>query len=87
VSAHWIDSWHTGTAAIAFAGTSTGVALSVRGTYPTPPGPDWGWRIDLAADDAALRVVMFNVWPADQGGKEELAVEAVYARAAARPGG
>jgi len=85
VSAHWIDSWHTGTAAIAFAWMSSGGALSVRGTYPAPPGPDWGWRIDLTADDAALRVVMFNVWPTDQGGKEELAVEAVYTRAAARP--
>ncbi len=84
-SAHWIDSWHTGTAAIALAGTPASGTLSVRGTYPAPPGPDWGWRIDLAADGGALRVVMFNVWPADQGGKEELAVEAVYVRAAARP--
>jgi uncharacterized protein len=85
VSAHWIDSWHTGTAAIALAGTSAGGALSVRGTYPAPPGPDWGWRIDLATDGGVLRVVMFNVWPADQGGKEELAVEAVYSRAAGCP--
>jgi hypothetical protein len=27
-----------------------------------------------------LRRVMWNVWPAEQGGKEELAVEAVYER-------
>jgi hypothetical protein len=27
------------------------------------------------------RIVMHNVWPQEQGGKEELAVEAVYNRA------
>jgi hypothetical protein len=29
--------------------------LSVRGYYAAPPGPDWGWRIDLqSAGDSAL---------------------------------
>jgi hypothetical protein len=27
-----------------------------------------------------LRIIMHNVWPQEQGGKEELAVEAEYAR-------
>ena len=52
--------------------------LSVRGTYAAPPGPDWGWRIDVTPAGDTLRVVMYNVWPQEQGGKEELAVEAEY---------
>jgi hypothetical protein len=54
---------------------------SVRGTYAAPPGPDWGWRIDVTPDGDKLRIEMHNVWPEEQGGKEELAVEAVYGRA------
>ena len=29
---------------------------------------------------STLPIVIHNVWPEEQGGKEELAVEAVYAR-------
>jgi hypothetical protein len=48
------------------------------GSYAAPPGPDWGWRIEIAAEQCkALRLVMFNIWP---DGKEELAVEAAYVR-------
>jgi hypothetical protein len=57
-----------------------GPTLSVRGSYAAPPGPDWGWRIDVIAGGEKLRIVMFNVWPQEHGGKEDLAVEAVYAR-------
>src|SRR4051794_16574495 len=78
VSAHWIDTWHLGRAALACAGTSDGETITVRGSSPAPPGPDWGWRIDLAPRADAIRVVMFNVFPAELGGKEELAVEANY---------
>src|SRR5262249_611047 len=46
-----------------------------------PARPDWGWRIDVLPAGEALRVGMPNVWPHEQGGKEELAGEAVYARA------
>jgi hypothetical protein len=53
----------------------------VRGKYAAPPDPDWGWRIDVQPGGRTLRVVMHNVWPEAQGGKEELAVEAVYTRA------
>jgi hypothetical protein len=79
VTATWMDSWHTGGQPMACAGP-LGPALSVRGSYAAPPGPDWGWRIDLVIDCDTLRLVMFNVWPVEQGGKEELAVEAVYTR-------
>ena len=55
-----------------------GPTLAVKGTYAAPPGPDWGWRIEITPDEGTLRVVMFNIWPE---GKEALAVETVYTRA------
>lgn len=82
VTAHWIDSWHMSDKVMACVGAKpAGGTLSVRGSYPTPPGPDWGWRIDLIPDGATLRLVMYNIWPVDQGGKEDLAVDAAYSRA------
>lgn len=80
-TAHWIDSWHMGRAVMACTGRADGVGLAVRGTYPAPPGPDWGWRIDLTPTAAGLRLVMHNVFPAEQGGAEQVAVEADYALA------
>jgi hypothetical protein len=59
----------------------TGVADQSPSTATVTPGPDWGWRTDVTPGDKTLRVVMHNVWPEEQGGKEEMAVEAVYARA------
>lgn len=83
VTVHWIDTFHMSNKVMACTGPRPeGKTLSVRGSYAAPPGPDWGWRIDLTPEDAgALRMVMFNVWPESEGGKEELAVEASYTRA------
>lgn len=82
VTARWTDTWHTGGQPMACSGPKpSGTTLSVRGTYAAPPGPDWGWRIDVTPDKENLRIVMYNVWPQEQGGKEELAVEVTYARA------
>src|SRR5262245_35269046 len=81
VTARWTDTWHTGNQPMACSGPMPGGStLSVRGTYAAPPGPDWGWRIDVTPDGDELRIGMHNVWPQEQGGKEELAVEAVYGR-------
>lgn len=79
VSTRWTDTWHTSDRPMGCSGPA-GPALSVRGSYAAPPGPDWGWRIDLDAGGDQVRVVMFNVWPAEQGGQEELAVQAEYTR-------
>jgi hypothetical protein len=50
--------------------------ISVRGSYAAPPGPDWGWRIEITPDNnRKLRIVMFNIQP---DGQEALAVEASY---------
>lgn len=80
VSAYWIDSWHMGRGVLPCTGKIHGKeSLSVRGTYAAPPGPDWGWRIELKFDgDRTLRMVMVNISPE---GVEAPAVEASYVRA------
>jgi Protein of unknown function (DUF1579) len=78
VSTHWIDSWHMGTKAMNCSGTIDGDGrISVKGSYAAPPGPDWGWRIDIIPTEKSLQVTMFNIWPE---GKEDLAVQAQYQR-------
>jgi hypothetical protein len=69
VSGHWIDTWHMGKTAMACLGsTPVGGTLSVQGSYAAPPGPNWGWRIEITPDDGrTLRIVHFNI---DPDGKE-----------------
>lgn len=79
VTAHWIDGWHNGTRVMPCTGTSAdGSSISVAGSYPAPPGPDWGWKTVIEPGENSLAVTMYNVWPE---GKEELAVEMKYSRA------
>ena len=78
ITAHWLDSFHTGNKVIPFeGGAEPGGGVLVRGTYEAPPGPDWGWTIRVEPGDDTFRVVMHNIWP---NGREDLAVEAVYAK-------
>jgi hypothetical protein len=82
LTARWTDTWHTGGQPMACSGLMpSGATFSVRGSYAAPPGPDWGWRIDVTPGGDTLRVVMHNIWPREQGGRADLAVEAVYERA------
>lgn len=76
-SAHWIDSWHMGRQAMACTGKESEGTLAVRGSYAAPPGPDWGWRIEITPGEGELRMVMYNIWPE---GREDVAVEARYSR-------
>ncbi len=80
VSMHWIDSWHNGDSVMAMTGDPVGLArLAARGTYPAPPGPDWGWTIAITLEsEAHLRITMHNISPE---GQEFLAVEGEYSRA------
>lgn len=82
--AYWIDSWHNGRKGmVCTGGLPDAAGLTLRGSYPAPPGPDWGWRLTITpptADDPRLGLVMHNIWPESEGGKEELAVEAHYTR-------
>lgn len=78
-TAHWIDTWHMNDKVMACRGPAEpGAALSLRGSYACPPGPDWGWRTVITLGDRILRIVMYNVTPE---GQEALAVEAEYGRA------
>lgn len=86
ISGHWIDSWHMGHAAMICLGPEPdGGTYKLAGSYAAPPGPDWGWRIEITAGPGvdALRVDMQNVWPG--GEREEPAMEAVYTRVVTEP--
>ncbi len=73
----WLDSWHTGGDFMVFRrDEDRDDTISALGSYPAPPGPDWGWRITLEADpESELRLLMYNITPA---GDEALAVKAIY---------
>jgi len=77
VTGHWIDTWHMGREVMACKGPADpGGGIAVSGSYAAPPGPDWGWRIEIApAAGRSLAIVMVNISPQ---GEEEVAVEAEY---------
>ena len=79
VQAAWVDGWHMGDQMMHCQGAAgSDGALSVKGSYAVPPGPDWGWRIDiLPGEGERFRLIMYNITPE---GQEYLAVEAVYSR-------
>lgn len=59
VTASWVDTWHQGKRILSCTGSapSTG-RVEVRGMFPAPPGPDWGWTIDLDVAPARLAMTM-----------------------------
>lgn len=79
----WIDSWHTGGKFMEFRSEEDrDGSMSALGSYAAPPGPDWGWRIVVAAEaETGIQITMYNVSPV---GNETLAVEAKYIRLAAQ---
>lgn len=83
LTGYWIDTWHVGEKVMTFQGPNpSGSTYSLRGSYEAPPGPDWGWRIEITPEaEGTLRMVMFNIWPESEGGQEDLAVDASYTRA------
>lgn len=75
----WLDSWHMANQLMLCAGESASEhSVAVRGAYAAPPGPDWGWRITIAADSAEqFRLIMHNIMP---DGVEALAVLVNFTR-------
>jgi hypothetical protein len=77
-NAHWIDSFHTGTAMMLSVGelegdlTTGDGEINLRGTYAAG-AERWGWRTTLRQpSEQELLIVMYNVPPA---GQEDRAVE------------
>lgn len=74
----WIDSWHMRDAVMICEASMREGVVALEGSYAAPPGPDWGWRIEIEAEEArSLRMRMFNITPQ---GEEEPAVSATYER-------
>lgn len=78
-TAAWVDSWHQSSKVLSCQGTiDEKGAIAIRGTYEAPPGPNWGWRIEISSDTGkGLSIVMINCSP---DGEEDLAVRAEYKR-------
>jgi predicted enzyme related to lactoylglutathione lyase len=77
VNVHWIDTWHMAQKAMHCSGRAEDGRIVVRGSYSCPPGPDWGWQIELRLTPGKqLQILMFNISPE---GKSSPAVEASYA--------
>jgi hypothetical protein len=78
VSGIWIDSWHMDDQMMLLQGeAAANGALHLSGSYSAPPGPDWGWWIEVAPQDSGFKLVMHNVTPE---GQAFLAVEAALER-------
>ncbi len=78
-TAAWVDSWHQGSRVMPCQGTiGEQGTIDLLGYYEAPPGPDWGWRIVIAAlSEETLQLTMYNRSPEDD---EELAMQAEYNR-------
>lgn len=60
----WLDSWHTSHNMMVCVASNLEDKLSMLGTYPAPPGDDWGWRLELSQGSSGnLLIQMFNLSP------------------------
>jgi hypothetical protein len=79
LSGHWIDTFHMGRKVLTCLGVDQpDGAIALKGSYAAPPGPDWGWRIEITPGPGSLKIEHFNI---DGEGHEDPAVEADYVRA------
>jgi hypothetical protein len=78
VETTFTDTWHQKTPLVCAGTAGSGPLLSVRGAYPAPEGPPWGWRTVVSVRDSGELVLqMINVPP---WGEEQLAVLLVAQR-------
>ncbi|MCA9759089.1 MAG: DUF1579 family protein [Candidatus Eisenbacteria bacterium] len=75
----WIDSWHMKNQIMVCEKSAfEGGVVRLSGSYAAPPGPDWGWRIEIEVQSADTWMFrMFNLWPE---GREDRAVAVEYSR-------
>lgn len=67
VAAVWVDSWHSAPTWMNLSGDigDDGV-IRLTGSYAAPPGPDWGWQIDIDPGGGnGGRITMHNVMPGE----------------------
>lgn len=78
-TAAWGDSWHMHSRLMQCTGAIEAEnKFLVRGRYAAPPGPDWGWTIEVKVRDInAIEMVMENISPE---GESCLAVRANFAK-------
>ena len=76
-NATWIDSWHMNDQIMLLQGERNAAGVvSLTGSYPAPPGPNWGWWIEIdPLDGKSFKLLMHNVSPE---GKADLAVEVFF---------
>lgn len=69
----WLDSWHMQNDIMLCESTWDDKGLLIiKGSYPAPPDPDWGWRIEIENPEIDFLVMrMINISPQ---GEEALAV-------------
>lgn len=78
----WVDSWHQANDTLFLKGKHEKVKgaasgrVSISGTFPAPPGPDWGWRI--AVESPAADRLLLTMYVIEPEGEENLAVHAEY---------
>ena len=78
VKAVWFDTWHMANQFMVCEGNVEDGIVSVKGSYAAPPGPDWGWQIDIEPQGMnAFHLLMYNITP---DGEKFLAVEVAYSR-------
>ena len=79
VNGIWVDSWHMSDKFMVCEGDGDQTEkISILGAYSAPPGPDWGWRINVEpVDQNTFHLLMYNITP---DGEEMLAVKGVYNR-------
>ena len=76
LTGHWLDTWHMGHDVMQLVGVPTpDESIALTGSYPAPPGPDWGWRIHLDLQGNELTLTMINITP---DGEEQPAVDAQF---------
>lgn len=78
-SSVWLDSWHMANQIMQLRGSDDSeMKMALHGSYAAPPGPDWGWRIEIEPHDRnSWTLRMYNVSPE---GEDHIAVLAKYER-------
>lgn len=78
--ASWLDSWHMANQImVCDRKMREDGSVAMLGNYAAPPGPDWGWRIEIhpGGDADSFVLKMFNITP---DGEEAPAVQTDFVR-------